>query len=307
MKKISLGVAALLFTGLAFAQSGANDLNVSDVVQIGPNNSGSIIQTSVGARVNYMDLNQDTTQYPMGVAGSNNADITQNGGNDAFLTQAGSENDLSLNQSGGLVMYNEVTIDQRGVNIAEIDQAGDAQTIDLEQESIFNMDANYAQVLQGQVDPTSIGNSVEVRQFNSSNFTRIIQNGSNNTSSSLQISDMSVPVGITGYLQGSHITQTGVDNFADSSQQGANQISRITQTALTGNPSGGMAATNIVINLQVGNFNSSIINQNDSGSGPDASNQVNTLQINNQTFGGNLSEISQSGQNNHNVLQAVNN
>jgi hypothetical protein len=305
MKKISLGVAALLFTGLAFAQSGANDLNVSDVVQIGPNNSGSIIQTSVGARVNYMDLNQDTTQYPMGVAGSNNADITQNGGNDAFLTQAGSENDLSLNQSGGLVMYNEVTIDQRGVNIAEIDQAGDAQTIYLEQENIFNMDANYAQVLQGQVDPTSIGNSVEVRQFNSANFTRVIQNGSNNTSSSLQISDVSVSVGITGYLQGSHITQTGVDNVAVTDQQGANQISRITQTSLAGNTS--MGAPNDVALEQNGNFNSSIINQNDLGGIPDASNLVMTDQTNNQTFGGNLSIISQSGQNNHNVLQAVNN
>jgi hypothetical protein len=306
MKKISLGVAALLFTGLAFAQSGANDFNEFDLEQIGPNNSGSIIQTSVGARANYMILNQDTTQYPMGVAGSNNADITQNGGNDALVVQNGASNDLNLNQSGGLVTYNYTEAAQTGVNTADIRQAGEGQEIIVIQENIITFDANFLQVLQGQVDPTSSNNKVFVNQKNSrANFMRIIQDGSENEVDSTQESYGTGVIGATGYLQGNHVTQTGDRNVAVTDQQGDNQISRITQTALAGNTS--MGAPNDVALEQNGNFNSSIINQNDLGGIPDASNLVMTDQTNNQTFGGNLSIISQSGQNNHNVLQAVNN
>ena len=304
MKKISLGVSALLFTGLAFAQSGMNPFNESTVEQIGPNNSGSVMQTSVGARANYLDWFQDTTQYPVGGADSNNADFTQTGGNDAEGFQIGVGADLNLNQSGGLVEYNRTEAYQFGVSIADIRQAGEGQYIFVQQENIIALDANYVQVLQGQVDPTSSDNIVFGYQQNSkANFMRIIQDGSENQAYSTQQSFNGV-VGATGFLQGSHITQTGDRNFAGAFQVGDNQISRITQTALAGNTI--MAAPNLVILDQDGEFNSSVISQNDLGGTPDANNYTMLVQNNFTGMGGNSNIISQSGQNYHLVTQVNN-
>ena len=306
MKKISLNVAALLFTGLAFSQSGTNDFNESNVVQIGPNNSGSVMQTSVGARANYLDWFQDTTVYPVGGADSNNADITQTGGNDAAGFQVGVGADLSLNQSGGLVEYNNTSAQQFGVNTADIRQAGEGQEISVRQENIIALDANYVQVLQGQVDPTSSNNIVSLYQVNSiANFMRIIQDGSDNEAYSTQQSNGAGVIGATGYLQGSHITQTGELNIAQAVQFGDNQISRITQTALANNPD--LLYNNAAFLDQRGDFNSSIINQSDLGGTPDAANVTFVNQSNFTGMGGNSNIVSQSGQNFHDVDQQVNN
>jgi hypothetical protein len=305
MKKISLGVVALLFTGLVFAQSGANDFNESTVEQIGPNNSGSVMQTSVGARANYLDWLQDTTVYPVGGADSNNADITQTGGNDAEGFQVGVGADLNLNQSGGLVTYNYTEAEQFGVNTADIRQAGEGQIIIVRQENIIALDANYVQILQGQVDPTSSDNIVSLYQANSiANFMRIIQDGSENEAYSTQQSYGAGVIGATGFLQGSHITQTGDRNFAGALQIGDNQISRITQTALAGNTS--MFSPNVVESDQRGEFNSSVISQNDFGGTPDADNYTDVIQTNFTGMGGNSNIISQSGQNLHLVTQGNN-
>jgi hypothetical protein len=263
------------------------------------------MQTSVGARANYLDWFQDTTRYPLSGADSNNADFTQTGGNDAVGFQIGVGADLNLNQSGGLVEYNRTEAYQFGVSIADIRQAGEGQYIYAVQQNVIALDANYVQILQGQVDPTSSDNIVDLFQQNSkANFMRIIQDGSENEAYAYQQSYSMGVIGATGFLQGNHITQTGDRNVVSTNQLGDNQISRITQTALAGNTS--IGAPNLVFVDQDGEFNSSVISQNDLGGTPDANNYTDVIQTNFTGMGGNSNIISQSGQNFHLVTQGNN-
>jgi hypothetical protein len=108
---------------------------------------------------------------------------------------------------------------------------------------------------------------------------------------------------ITAYYQGSHITQSGDRNTATATQNGDNQISRVTQTALIGGAVAG--TTNEATINQEGNLNSSIAIQNDMLAMPNADNTLTVTQTNiGMVVGtGNASQATQNGSNTHTIIQ----
>jgi hypothetical protein len=162
--------------------------------------------------------------------------------------------------------------------------------------------ANEANVLQGQNDAASAGNFSSVSQLNDGNFVRHTQDGVLNFAESKQSSaEISAPVLGVPYLQGSHITQAGDRNFAQATQNGDNQSSTITQTALAGG--GVVGLTNEASITQTGNLNLSFAVQDDMLMGASADNNLNVTQTNATTINGNWSEVTQNGANDHTITQ----
>jgi len=296
MKKIILGATAILFVGTAFAQSGANTFNVSELTINGAGNSGSVNQAAMGGKFNYSTITQTN---------ANSADVVQIGGNDSYITQVGL-NTANVNQTndGTGTGYQISRLDQNGLNIADIDQTGNSNFSNVTQVNTTQLLANEANVQQGQVDATSQNNISTVQQDNDGNFVRHIQDGVNNISLSRQVSaEMSAPaLPMVSYLQGSHITQTGDRNSSTVLQNGDNQSSRVTQTAAIGGAV--LGATNEATILQNGENNISEAFQND-WTMTDADNTLMVSQTNTMVLAGpgSSSLVTQNGTNTHTITQ----
>lgn len=296
MKKVILGVATLLFIGGAYAQSGANTANESDVFQSGAN-TGTVDQTSFGLLVNYSDLNQ---------SGANDADIDQVGANDSYVNQTGA-NVAIVNQDGGdgfwtgSADYQISHVDQIGTNFADVQQIGDGNESDVNQTNGPGELTNYAFVRQGTFNSDSSDNMSTIDQLSNFNYSQVYQDGDNNVAHSDQDSTGSTSSSTYGYYQVSSIQQVGDLNLSDVDQTGSDNVSFTTQTADAPGAAGD-PYTNEGYITQDGEHNLSNLTQDDLFGG-DANNWATVTQTNTVGGPGNISNKVQNGANSVTVTQ----
>jgi hypothetical protein len=300
MKKIFLSAVTLLVVGSAFAQSGVASNNDSRVTATGTN-TGTITQNVGVTEANYSEMTQ---------TGTNEAIVLQTGGNDSFITQNGATNFADVRQDGGAgAMYQVSIINQTGIgNVADLDQNGtlNASTIIQVSPSMGMGSSNVALVQQGQLVPMGNSDNVSyVNQDNWGNFTDHTQNGIGNLASTTQSSyAIAVPV-VPPYFQGSEVTQTGDRNMSFATQTGDNNRIVITQSAEMGGIVGGF--TNEATVTQLGEMNSSVINQMDSAPGAmDANNSYTLSQTNTVGGPGNFDSVTQTGASTWSTVQINN-
>ena len=300
MKKIFLSAATLLFVGSAFAQSGMEAFNESEVLATGMNTGTITQQIGVGV-ANYSELTQ---------TGVNNAIVNQIGGNDSYIVQVGAGNTADVMQDvGAALMYQVSNVNQSGIgNDADVNQNGMGNESDIDQATPAPPTGllNIARVQQGQLAPSS-GNLSVVNQNNWGNSTEHTQNGIGNSASSVQSSTAIAAVQLVPlFFQTVETTQTGDRNFADVNQTGDNNRSVITQDAAFGFMV--PLFTNEATVVQMGDGNSSVIDQRD-GMMVSANNTLTVSQTNNvlgTTGIVNFSNVAQTGDNSWTVGQVNN-
>jgi hypothetical protein len=291
MKKLFLSVLVLFFVVSAFGQSGADNFNRSTITATGAN-TGTINQQSFGT-LGYYSFSELTQ-----AGSSNDLLLDQFGANDSFVNQSGAANAAVVFQQGGLNGgYQVSNITQSGENnYVDLDQVGDSNTSDINQSSpllTISLDRNEAIVKQG-LNSLSEGNASVVVQNNVKNLGEHTQDGFGNSASSTQESyGLASPFSGTGFLQGSVITQTGDRSMTAVTQTGDNNRAVVIQNADVGGSVIGF--TNEATIMQTGEKNIMSLTQDDSVVGLDADNTLSLEQTNLVGGPGNSFTMSQVG------------
>jgi hypothetical protein len=300
MKKVIFCIGAMLIAATGFSQ------NVSEIDQISMNNDVDVNQLSTGVYYNFSDVDQQGNM--------NFVDVDQIGGNSSVVVQDhwGYQDRATVYQDGGngskgygpASMQISEIYQSNEQNKANVHQIGEGNKSFVNQDNTLNNGIMPIMGNMALIDQEGRDNLSDVNQDGDANWAKTDQFGEGNVSITEQISlDITAPISLTNYLQGSLVDQSGDYNYANVYQNGDNNFSNITQ-------SGGVVPadpldlwTNEAWVIQNGDLNISNIDQS-SAPMHDADNyaivnQTNTI----GSLGGNISNVLQNGCNTATVTQ----